>query len=148
METPADHPDAVACIEAYFAELARRMPDSFDPALTTTADVEELTPPRGALLLVRVDGRARGVGCVKLLGDGERAEVKRMWLHPSVRGRGLATPLLRALEDRARDLGASTAVLDTHSSLGTVGVYEHAGYEPTGPFNGNPYPDWWGSKAL
>ena len=148
METPADHPDAVASIAAYFAELAERMPASFDPSLTTSADVEELTPPNGALLLVRVDGAARGVGCVKRFGDGTVAEIKRMWLHPSIRGRGFATPLLRALEDRARDLGATTAVLDTHSSLGTVGVYVHAGYEPTAPFNDNPYPDWWGEKGL
>ena len=45
--------------------------------------------------------------------DEERAEVKRIRVDPRFRRRGLADDLMRALEDRARELGYSMLVLDT-----------------------------------
>lgn len=145
---PADGAEAVACLQAYYDELDERFPEGFDAELTTSADVAELTPPSGDLLLVHVDGEAVGVGCVKLLEDGETVEIKRMWVAPRHRGRGLGGRLLRRLEARARQLGASRAVLDTRRLLGAVPLYERHGYRPTEPFNDNPYPDWWGAKEL
>jgi GNAT superfamily N-acetyltransferase len=145
---PADGPEAVACLQAYYDELDERFPEGFDVDATTSADAHELTPPRGDLLLVRHHDRPVGVGCVKMLGDGASAEVKRMWIAPSHRGRGLGARLLAELERRARELGASRAVLDTRRLLGAVSLYERNGYRATGPFNDNPYPDWWGEKPL
>ena len=80
--------------------------------------------------------------------DGVTVEVKRMWVAPSHRGRGLGRRLLELLEERARELGATRAVLDTRRLLGAVPLYERHGYVPTEPFNDNPYPDWWGAKDL
>ena len=145
---PPDGADAVACLQAYYDELDERFPEGFDATLTTSADVDELTPPRGDLLLVHDGGRAVGVGCVKLLDDGATVEVKRMWVAPSHRGRGIGSRLLARLEERARELGATRAVLDTRRLLGAVPLYERHGYVATTPFNDNPYPDWWGEKPL
>lgn len=154
---PADGAEAVACLTAYYAELDERFPEGFDAGLTTSTDVEELTPPRGDLLLVRdVDDNAVGVGCVKLLAglpdhqpSGHvHAEVKRMWLAPPARGHGVGRELLDRLEVRAAELGATRVVLDTRSLLGVVPLYETAGYEACRPFNSNPYADWWGAKDL
>lgn len=145
---PADAAEAIACLQAYFDELDRRFPEGFDATLTTSADVEELTPPQGDLLLVHAAGRAIGVGCVKLLEDGSTVEVKRMWVDPSHRGRGIGGRLLARLEDRARALGATRAVLDTRQLLGAVPLYQRHGYTACPPFNDNPYPDWWGQKHL
>ena len=145
---PADGAEAVACLQAYYDELDRRFPEGFDAELTTSTDVEELTPPNGDLLLVHDGGEAIGVGCVKLLADGATVEVKRMWVAPSHRGRGIGGRLLERLEQRARELGAVRAVLDTRQLLGAVPLYERHGYRPTAPFNDNPYPDWWGEKDL
>ncbi len=145
---PADGPEAVACLGAYYAELDERFPEGFDVAATTSADAAELTPPRGDLLLVRDGAVVVGVGCVKLLDDGASVEVKRMWVAPASRGRGLGAALLARLEQRARELGATRAVLDTRSLLGAVPLYERHGYVACAPFNDNPYPDWWGTKAL
>lgn len=144
----ADAAEAVACLQAYYDELDTRFPEGFDATLTTSADVVELTPPHGDLLLVRDGDRAVGVGCVKLLEDGRTVEVKRMWVAPSHRGQGVGGRLLERLEDRARELGATRAVLDTRQLLGAVPLYERHGYRATSPFNDNPYPDWWGEKDL
>ena len=148
VSAPADGAEAVACLQAYYDELDRRFPEGFDAELTTSADVQELTPPHGDLLLVHVDDDVVGVGCVKLLEDGDTVEVKRMWVDPDHRGAGLGGRLLARLEDRARELGASRAVLDTRRLLGAVPLYERNGYRATEPFNDNPYPDWWGEKRL
>ncbi len=145
---PADGPEAIACLQAYYDELDERFPEGFDAELTTSADVHELTPPRGDLLLVRDGGDVVGVGCVKLLEDGATVEIKRMWVAPSHRGRGIGAQLLARLEERARELGATSAVLDTRRLLGAVPLYERHGYRATTPFNDNPYPDWWGEKTL
>ena len=145
---PPDGAEAIACLRAYYDELDERFPEGFDPGRTTSADVDELTPPHGDLLLVRDGGRAVGVGCVKLLADRTTAEVKRMWVAPDHRGRGVGGRLLRRLEARARELGATRAVLDTRRLLGAVPLYERHGYVATEPFNDNPYPDWWGEKHL
>lgn len=145
---PPDGVEAVACLQAYYDELDSRFPEGFDAELTTSADVEELTAPNGDLLLVHVAEEVVGVGCVKLLEDGETVEVKRMWVAPDHRGRGLGGRLLQRLEQRARELGASRAVLDTRRLLGAVPLYERHGYRATEPFNDNPYPDWWGEKDL
>lgn len=145
---PAHGADAIACLQAYFDELDQHFPEGFDAELTTTADAEELTPPRGDLLLVRDGDDAVGVGCVKVLDDGDTVEVKRMWIAPSHRGCGVGGRLLERLEQRARELGARRAVLDTRQLLGAVSLYERHGYRPTEPFNDNPYPDWWGEKDL
>ena len=145
---PADGAEAIACLRAYYDELDDRFPEGFDPGRTTSADVDELTPPHGDLLLVRDGDQAIGVGCVKLLDDGTTVEVKRMWVAPTHRGRGVGGVLLARLEDRARELGATRAVLDTRRLLGAVPLYERNGYRPVPRFNDNPYPDWWGAKDL
>lgn len=145
---PPDGAEAIACLQAYYDELDARFPEGFDATLTTSADVDELTPPHGDLLLVHDGDDAVGVGCVKLLDDGRTVEVKRMWVAPSHRGQGIGSRLLARLEERARALGATRAVLDTRRLLGAVPLYERHGYRATEPFNDNPYPDWWGEKAL
>ena len=98
---PADaaSEESQALLAEYFAELARTFPDGFDPrAGSTTDDPAEISPPRGLFLVVRDDdGVAVGCGGVKLL-DEKTAEIKRMWLHSSTRGKGLGALLLDALE--------------------------------------------------
>jgi GNAT superfamily N-acetyltransferase len=134
----------------YFAELVRTFPDGFDPeAGSTTADPTELSPPRGVFLVVREDdGTAVGCGGVKLI-DSRTAEIKRMWLHPSTRGRGLGALLLNALEDAARSLGARDGVLDTNATLeAALGMYRRHGWGEVPAYNDNPYATHWFAKEL
>ena len=92
------------CLEQYFAELAERFEQGFDSGQSISAEPEEMTPPRGAFLLARLDGRPIGCGAVKTLAPGI-GSIKRMWVAESARGLGLGRRILAALEAQARELG-------------------------------------------
>lgn len=85
------------------------------------------------------DGIAIATGALAL-NDGW-AELKRMWVVPQARGRGLSKALLVALETRARDAGITWLRLETgianHEALG---LYERSGFVRIGPF-GDYRPD-------
>jgi len=153
--TDASSEEAQALLAAYFAELAGTFPDGFDPgAGSASADPDEVRPPRGGFLVVRDDeGAAIGCGAVKLLDANRaqvrRAEIKRMWLHSSTRGRGLGALLLDALEGAARELGATEGVLDTNATLeAALALYRLHGWREVAAYNDNPYATHWFAKEL
>ncbi len=61
-----------------------------------------------------------------------RAEVQKLFVHSSARGRGLASVLLRALEQGARLSGCSLLVLDTEAGSKAEQVYAHMGWHKAG----------------
>jgi GNAT superfamily N-acetyltransferase len=145
---PADSAESQACLNAYFSELGSRFPRGFDPAASVSADPDELRPPAGQFLLVRCGCRPRGCGAIKHLGAGI-GEVKRMWLHPELRGRGAGRKLLAALEACSRELGIHTLRLDTSAHLAeAIALYRASGYLEIAPYNDNPYADYWFEKRL
>ena len=89
------------CIESYFAELDTRFDAGFDPSHSISADVEELTEPKGLLLVARLRGEPIGCGALKLHGR-RPAEIKRMWVASSARGLGVGRRILSELEEHAR----------------------------------------------
>lgn len=108
----------------------------------------DLTPPNGVLLLVRVDGKAAGLGGVRYL-DTEIAEVKSMYLDPAFRGRGLAGQLLSELEGIARDRGCTAVRLDTSDYLtDAIDLYRAAGYHEVPDYNRNPKASLWFERQL
>ncbi|MBS2025151.1 MAG: MarR family transcriptional regulator [Deltaproteobacteria bacterium] len=141
-----ESPQAQACLNGYFAELARRF--GFDPSQSVSADPEEMRPPRGVFLLVRCGGRPRGCGALKTLEPGV-GEVKRMWIHPELRGRGAGRRLLQALEHEAGKLKLRVLKLDTSSHLSeALGLYRSAGYREIAPYNDNRFAAHWFEKGL
>src|SRR3954471_58766 len=142
------HPDARRCVRAYFAELDRRSDTGFDPAAGISAEPEELTPPAGAFLVAYLHGEPVGCGAVKHK-PGAPAEIKRMWVAESARGRGIAGRLLIELEDRARVAGAAVAHLETNRHLvEAIAMYRKAGYVEVPAFNDEPFADHWFEKGL
>jgi len=112
------------------------------------AGPEELSRPGGAFLVGYTDGVAICCGGVKRLPDGT-CEIKKMFVAPEVRGRGVARTLLFALEDEARRLGYEIARLDTgprqpHAQR----LYEKEGYAAIENFNANPVATFFGEKRL
>lgn len=87
-------------------------------------------------LVVAVDGEPVGCGSLRELGgDPEHApgtgEVKRVYVAPEARGRGLARTLMRALEDRAAGLGWRRLVLEAGlQQPDALGLYLSLGYRP------------------
>ena len=108
----------------------------------------EMGPPGGAFLVGYEDGEAVCCGGLKKLPDGA-CEIKRMYVAPGARGRGVARELLAALEETARSLGYTVARLDTGPRQENAQImYESAGYRAIGNFNANPMASFWGERRL
>ena len=145
---PFDSPEAQHALAQYVAELVERFPEGFDPGRGAAPADADFTTPRGAFLLVRVDGSVLGCGGVRTTSD-ETAEIKRMWISPELRGRGAGRALLQRLEEQARHLGCARVRLDTAAELGEAqAMYAKAGYTEIPAYNDNPYAAHWFEKGL
>lgn len=71
------------------------------------------------------------VGCAAFKEyDGQRAEVKRVFLRPEYRGKGLGRQLLEALEVLAKRKGYSALILESGEPLAAaMKLYRFLGYE-------------------
>ena len=85
-------------------------------------------PPTGCLLLATSNGEP--AGCVAIRRhDDTTAEIKRMYVRPAMRGRGVGGALLNELIATARRLGYGRMVLTTHPSLASAQrLYQTAGF--------------------
>jgi GNAT superfamily N-acetyltransferase len=139
------------------AELAQAMRDeiaeiyaglALDGPDMPKAGPAELSPPGGAFLIGWLAGEPVCCGGIKRLPDGA-CEIKKMFVAPAARGRGVARELLAALEDEARRLGYEIARLDTGPKQPQAqGMYERAGYRAIANFNANPVATFFGEKRL
>jgi GNAT superfamily N-acetyltransferase len=121
-----DSPDAQRLIAALNSELSMTFPEpganhfSLSPA--------QVSPGYGAFLLAYLDDRAVGCGAVRRLDDAT-AELKRMYVDPTARGRGIGRSLATALEHEARLFGVVRVVLETGTRLSAaIRMYEGMGY--------------------
>lgn len=138
--------EARTCVQAYFQELQALFDEGFDPALSVSADPEELVPPKGWFLLARLDGELVGCGALKIKDEG-LGEIKRMWVAPAARGLGVAQRLLESLERHAADAGVDVLQLDTNRRLAAArALYQRNGYAEIAPYNANPYAHHWFEK--
>ena len=143
-----DRPPASLLVEAMVAEITRLYGPP-EQRNAPSATPQELWAPHGTyLVLEEEEGVPVAGGGVKRLGDG-LGEIKRMYVVPDARGRGLARRLLYALEDAARALGYRRARLDTGPAQPHArGLYESAGYRSIPDYNGNAAAAFWGEKRL
>lgn len=147
-EASVDSPAARELLTEYFAERISGFDTTAGSYRVTHPDPAAFVSPRGAFLVVEEDGEPVGCGGVRML-DAKRAEIKHLYLRGSTRGRGFGRMLLAELEDRARALGATIAVLDTNVTLTAAGgLYRAAGYSETEPYNDNPNATLWFRKDL
>jgi GNAT superfamily N-acetyltransferase len=126
---PFDAPEVVALCDAQQAEMLAVYEGEADIGPRREAAMFE--PPHGVFLVVRDDdGRAVACGGVAWFDEG-RGELKRMYVVPELRGRGLGRRLLDALETEARSLGYGALVLETGDRQAeALGLYRSSGYEP------------------
>jgi len=87
-------------------------------------------PPRGGLWVARANGA--GVGCVALRPlDAATAEVKRMYVDPAWRGRGVGRALLETLIEAARERGYAILRLGTLDDMTAAqALYRSLGFAP------------------
>ncbi len=94
--------------------------------------------PEGALLLARLEGAA--CGCVALRRiDARTCEMKRLYVRPEARGRGLGRLLVERIVEEGRRRGYRAMRLDTLSTMEAAQrLYREAGFRPTPPYIFNP----------
>jgi len=97
-------------------------------------------PPEGVILLAREDGRPTGCVALKCLEPGI-CEMKRLYVRPGDRGRGIGRRLVVSLIDAARSRGYARMRLDTLVQLKeAIELYRSVGFRPTEPYYHNPLP--------
>ena len=94
----------------------------------------------GLMLWVAEDGE-QVVGAVQLApaqreNGRHRAEVCKLFVRRSHRGRGVAARLLQALEAAAVEAGRSLLVLDTHAGSDAEAMYRRLGWQKAGEIPG------------
>jgi ribosomal protein S18 acetylase RimI-like enzyme len=95
---------------------------------------EEFLPPHGVFLVAEVDGVPAGSAAWRTLGDG-RAEMKRVYVAPGFRRRGLAQVLVDALEVDAARAGIRSLELNTGPEQPeALALYAALGYAPVPGF--------------
>ena len=140
---PADSPERVAAAR----ELSLEYADSLGVDLCFQDFDAELAglpggyaPPNGTLMLA-FDGETL-LGCVAVRPHGwpEVAEMKRLYVRPAGRGRGLGRRLAAAAIEFARDTGYARIRLDTLPSMtGAIALYESFGFHDTDVYRYNPF---------
>lgn len=131
---PADDPEIATLVLAQQREL-RQADGGLDGQVThVREDVRYLAVVAGGL--------AVACGGLQAL-DAGTGEIKRMYVRPAYRGRGIARQLLAALEELAFRHGHHTLCLETGTYLpAAIGLYTSCGYQPIpvyGEYVGNPY---------
>jgi putative acetyltransferase len=90
--------------------------------------------------VARQDGVAVGCGAL-VLGTGGQAEIKRMFVDPTVRGQGVGRAILQALEETGARESVQLIQLETGvSNHDALTLYRRSGYRERGPF-GSYAPD-------
>jgi GNAT superfamily N-acetyltransferase len=122
--------------------------DTFDRLDNPALDPAELRAPGGAYVVGYEGADAVAGGGVRHLSEGV-AEIKRMYVRPAARSRGVAAALLQALESEARALGYGSVRLDTGpKQVHALRLYRSAGFVDVAPYNDNPFACFWGEKRL
>ena len=81
-------------------------------------------------ILKEEDRVVGGVGLAEFDFFENCCELQKLYLHDSVKGKGLGYELITFIENKARELGYSRMYLETHTNLETaIHIYEKCGYK-------------------
>jgi putative acetyltransferase len=129
----AERPDT-ADASGLIAELEAGLRALYPPESCHGLSAEQLIEAKAAFFVLRCDGKPAGCGGVQFFG-GEYGEVKRVYVRPEYRGRGLSKRIMDQLEACARERGVPLLRLETgvHQQE-AIGLYERLGYCQIGPF--------------
>lgn len=144
---PANDEGQIAAARELFVEYAHSLGidlcfQGFEQELATLPGA--YAPPQGRLLLAATP--AEYLGCVALrhrpMIEEHSCEMKRLYVRPQARGRGLGRALAERIIAEAREIGYARIVLDTLATMdAALGLYHSLGFRETAPYYDNPIPE-------
>jgi len=120
----SDSPDALMLIDKFNVELIAKYGEE---------DLSDFNPyetgiEKSCFVIARFNGQAVGCGALRPLNENT-GEVKRMYVLPSMRGKGISRKILNELEAEAKKLGYEKLWLETGVlQPEAIGLYEKDGY--------------------
>lgn len=138
----ADSPSQIAQARELFLEYAQSLGFSlcfqgFDQELASLPG--DYAPPEGRLLLAEYEGKL--AGCVALHRfESEICEMKRLYLRPAFRGKGIGGSLAEKIIREAQLAGYKRMRLDTVEPVmkDAVQMYRKLGFKEIAPYRANP----------
>ena len=135
--TEEDYREARALLREYEVEIEVDLCfQGFEQELETLERV--YGPPGGRFFLLRQGERSAGCVAVKDLGGGI-CELKRLFLRPGFRGKGLGRKCAERIVQTARDMGYAAVRLDTLPSMdAAIALYRSMGFAEIAGYTENP----------
>lgn len=140
--TQVESPAQIAQARELFLEYAQSLGFSlcfqgFDQELAGLPG--DYAPPGGRLLLAEYRGQLAGCVAQHLMGPGI-CEMKRLYLRPQFRGKGLGRAMAEAVIAEARAIGCRKVRLDTVAPVmpNAVAMYRRLGFREIEPYRPNP----------
>lgn len=137
MQVALEHPDQPDVI-SLIAELDAYQDTLYPAEARYALDLASLCQPHVLFAVARApEGHA--VGCCAIVLLPAYGEVKRLYVQPQVRGSGVASQLIQALEAEARARGCPVLMLETGPyQAEALAFYARHGYARCGPFGEYP----------
>jgi putative acetyltransferase len=127
-------------IRRLIEELDIYLSDLYPDESNHLLSVESLRQPNVTFLVARINDQI--AGCGAFINRGEYAEIKRMFVVPASRGKGVGWRILQELETRAHLDGLLICRLETGvSQPEALSLYQRSGYlhrEPFTPYTNDP----------
>ena len=133
--TPTDDAQIAGIIRKNLEQLQLNIPGTayFDPELDHLSAYYNSVPAKRTYL-VALDEAGQvigGVGVAEFDGIEHCAELQKLYLADSAKGKGLGKELTQAAETWARSAGYQNLYLETHTNLSAaLGLYEKQGFHP------------------
>ena len=105
------------------------------------AKVQQFAPPQGRLLLGEYETKIAGCACLRKIGE-DIGEIKRMYVKPEFRRKGIGRSLLQAIIHEARQIGYSKIRLDTAPfAKEAQALYRSLGFQDIKPYAESEIPE-------
>lgn len=128
--------DATDEVRALIAALNAELAQHYLPEQRHGLSLDALFQPHIRFFIARANGVAAGCGGVALFSDF--AELKRMYVHPNMRGQGIADAIVERLTAEALDACLSSLRLETGTQqTAAMRFYRRCGFAPCTAFE--PY---------
>jgi ribosomal protein S18 acetylase RimI-like enzyme len=138
---PAETPEQLSCVRDLFGRYEQSLGvdlcfQEFEAELASLPG--KYAPPEGRLVLAMEGDRAAGCIAIRKLDAGV-CEMKRLYVRPEFRSRGLGRRLAEEMIRQAAEAGYATMRLDTLDRLTeAMGLYESLGFRRTVRYYDNP----------